>query len=356
MNNIAPALLVPAVAAAAVLITIAARLTLRIVLRRSPKALNALSRLYRPTQALVALATARGAMELVAGVRWYETVSHALLLLCIAAAAWLGTRLAALTRQTVERRYLTDDETDNHARLRRTQVTVIYRAGYAAIWLVAVGIMFLTFPGARALGASLLASAGVAGVIVGLAAQAMLKNLFAGLNLAFGDALRLGDIVEVEGEWGHIEDIALSYVVVKLWDERRLILPTSYFSTNPFRNWSRDTPAITGKIELDVDWRLPVDQARRELSRIVEVSPFWDGRKCGLVVSDATGPLKRLRLVVTASNADKLWELRCEVREGMIDWITRHHPHCMPQLKVETTADGSQPHITAILPMQGGSG
>lgn len=319
----------------AALLVMLVRLSLRRVARTNPTVSAVIDSTYRPAQVMAALAAARGALALSGDFAWRDTAAHILVLAIIAAAAWLATRLLYLLRRTAERAYDDRVDADGHHRQRRTQITMIYRTAYSALWVMAFGFMFLTFPGASTIGASLLASAGVAGVIVGLAAQAMLKNLFAGLSLAFGDAISLGDVVEIEGEWGRVSDIALSYVVVRIWDDRRLVLPTSYFTDNPHRNWSRDTPELLGTVELDVGWRLPMDELRSELDRIVAASPHWDKRSCSVVVTSATGPLMRIRPVVSAANADDAWNLRCEVRERLIEWIVAHHPDCMPSLRIE---------------------
>jgi small-conductance mechanosensitive channel len=334
VKDLAPAILLPATAVAAALLVSAVRLVLRLVFRRSATAVAVVQRIYRPAQVMVTLATVRLALALTGDFAWRAVAAHGLVLATITAGAWLTTRLLRLLRRTAERAYHGQDDVDQRDRLRRTQINVLYRTGYSAIWLVAIALMLMTFPGVRAIGTSLLASAGVAGIIIGLAAQAMLKNLFAGLSLAFGDSIRLGDVVEIEGEWGRVEDIALSYVVVRIWDDRRLILPTSYFTDNPHRNWTRESPDVLGTVELDVGWRLPMAEVRAELARIVEISEYWDGRICSVAVVDATGPLKRIRPLVSASTPDNQWSLRCEVREKLIDWIAVHYPDCMPSLRV----------------------
>lgn len=336
MNDIAPAFLIPGAAIAGAALVSIAKWILQMVLRRSHTAIATLRRTYRPAQVLITLVAVRLALIIAGNFSWRDSAAHGLLLACVAAGAWLATRFLYMVRRGAERKYHKDIAADSHLRQRRTQIMMMYRTAYAGVWLVAVGIMFMTFPSARAIGASLLASAGVAGVVVGLAAQAMLKNLFAGLSLAFGDAIRLGDIVVVEGEYGKIEDIRLSYVVMCTWDERRLVLPTSYFTDFPHRNWSRESPQLLGTIELDVSWRLPVDEVREEVNRIVSQSNLWDGRLCSVLVTSATGPHKRIRPLISASNADDQWGLRCLVREKLIDWIVKNYPDCLPQLIVDT--------------------
>ncbi|GAB3994952.1 hypothetical protein GCM10029992_10880 [Glycomyces albus] len=221
-------------------------------------------------------------------------------------------------------------------RKRRTQIIVLYRLISAGVWLIAIGIVLFNIPELKALGTTMLGAAGLAAVIATLAAQTMLSNLFAGMALAFGDALRLEDVVVIEGEWGRIEEITLSYVVVRIWDDRRLVLPTSYFKDNPYVNWTRNNPEVQGTVQLDVDWRLPVAEARAELRRFLTNNPLWDGRKSGAIVLDATGPYKQLRLLISARNPSDQWDLRCEAREHMIDWIVSEYPHCIPRMRVNS--------------------
>jgi small-conductance mechanosensitive channel len=205
--------------------------------------------------------------------------------------------VAAITR------YRVDVRDNRHARRVRTQVVVVRRVTVALISALAVAAMLMTFPSARAAGTSLLASAGILGVIAGLAAQSTLSNMFARLQIALTDWLRPDDVVVVEGEWGRIEDITLSYVVVHIWDDRRLIFPTSYFTQKPFQNWTRTESAILGTVEFDVDWAVPVDAMRDELRRIVEQTDLWDRRVSVLQVTDAVNGFVRVRALVSAADA-----------------------------------------------------
>ena len=188
--------------------------------------------------------------------------------------------------------------------------------------------MLMTFPAVRALGASVLASAGIISVIAALAAQSTLGNLFAGLQLAFSDAVRVDDVVVVEDEWGRIEELTLTYVAVQIWDDRRLILPTSYFTTKPFQNWTRTGSAVLGTAEIDVDWSAPVEPLRAELRAVCEGTELWDGRVCVLQVTDAIGGMIRLRALVSANDAGALWDLRCLVRERLVAWVWEHRREC----------------------------
>jgi hypothetical protein len=218
---------------------------------------------------------------------------------------------------------------------------MLRRVTVAAIVVVTVGVMLMTFPEVRALGASVLASAGIISVVAALAAQSTLGNLFAGLQLAFSDAVRVDDVVVVENEWGRIEELTLTYVAVQIWDDRRLILPTSYFTTKPFQNWTRTGSAVLGTAELDVDWSAPVEELRTELRRACEGTELWDGRVCVLQVTDAIGGMIRLRALVSAHDAGALWDLRCLVRERLVAWVWENHRGALPRLRADT--DPPQP-------------
>ena len=272
---------------------------------------------------------------------WVRPVEQALLIGLIAAVAWLVGALAFVVEDAALQRYPLDVPDNRRARKVRTQVTLVRRVTVAVLAAVAVGAVLTTFPAARTLGASLLASAGIAGVIAGLAAQSTLSNLFAGLQLAFSDWLRLDDVVVVEGEWGRVEDITLSYVVVHLWDDRRLILPTSYFTGKPFQSWTRTEAPLLGTVELDVDWSVPVDAMREELHRILENTELWDGRVSVLQVTDAVGPYVRVRALVSSADAPTDWDLRCLVRERLVAWLQQTHPAAAPHAR--TILSGERP-------------
>jgi small-conductance mechanosensitive channel len=233
------------------------------------------------------------------------------------------------------RRYRTDVSDNRHARRIHTQISVIRRIGIAGFAVLAMGAMLLTFPAFRAAGASVLASAGIAGVIAGLAAQSLLSNVFAGMQIVFSEALHLDDVVVVEKQWGRIEEITLTYVVVRIWDDRRLVLPTSYFLTTPFENWTRTEAAVIGAVELDLDWSVPVDSLRGELELALKENERWDGRTCTLQVTEATGSYVRIRALVSAHDAPTLWDLRCDVRERLVEWIRQEYPAALPKLRAE---------------------
>ena len=304
--------------------------------RRSALVAEFIRRAGRPARVTLVLAAVLGALHGTdpAG-GWVRPVEQALLIALIAALAWLAGSLAFVVEDAALHRYPLDVPDNRRARKVRTQVTVIRRIAVSVLAAVAVGAALMTFPAARAVGASVLASAGIVGVVAGLAAQSTLSNLFAGLQLAFSDWLRLDDVVVVEGEWGRIEDITLSYVVVHLWDDRRLILPTSYFTGKPFQNWTRSEAPLLGTVELDVDWSVPVEPMREELHRILESTELWDGRVSVLQVTDAVGGFVRVRALVSAADAPTDWDLRCLVRERLVAWLQESAPQALPHTRVD---------------------
>jgi small-conductance mechanosensitive channel len=262
-------------------------------------------------------------------------VLHALVILVIAAGAWLVGSLLLVLEDVALARWRVDVPDNMKARRLKTQVVMLRRVTVAAIVVLTIGVMLMTFPGVRALGASLLASAGLISVIAALAAQSTLGNLIAGLQLAFSDAVRIDDVVVVEGEWGRIEELTLTYVAVQIWDDRRLILPTSYFTTKPFQNWTRTGSAVLGTAEIDVDWSLPIEPMREELRAVCEGTELWDGRVCVLQVTDAVGGMIRLRALVSANDAPSLWDLRCLVRERLVTWVFEHRRDSLPRVRAD---------------------
>ncbi len=334
----APAVAGVVVAAAAGALVLAGILHLLLgrLRRRSQVVAELARRAARPARVTLVLAAVLIALVATdpAG-EWVRPLEHGLLILLIAALAWLAGSVTYVVEDAALRRYSLDVPDNRQARKVRTQVTVLRRIAVSVIAVVAIGAALMTFPAARTVGASVLASAGIAGVVAGLAAQSTLSNLFAGLQLAFSDWLRLDDVVVVEGEWGRIEDITLSYVVVHLWDDRRLVLPTSYFTAQPFQSWTRTQAALLGTIEMDVDWSVPVEAMREELHRILEGTPLWDGRVSVLQVTDAVGGFVRVRALVSAADAPTDWDLRCHVRERLVAWVQQVEPASLPRTRID---------------------
>jgi small-conductance mechanosensitive channel len=270
---------------------------------------------------------------------WRNWVDHTLLILMIAAVTWLLTGLVRVAERRMISRYGGGGEeisdADRRWRRVRTQVTVLRRLGIAVVIVFGIAAIQMTFPSFSDIGTTVFASAGVLSVVAGLAAQTSLGAVFAGMQIAFSGAIRVGDVVQLENGqwWGRVEEITLSYVVVRLWDERRLVLPSTYFTTEPFENWTRSDTEIMGSVEFDVDFSVPFNDMRAELDRLLASSELWDGRRGVLQVTDAVGGVVRVRIVVSAPNAGALFDLRCAVREGMVDWV--QHRQVLPTQRIE---------------------
>jgi small-conductance mechanosensitive channel len=276
---------------------------------------------------------------------WWPAVQHTMRIAVIASSAWLLGAMLIYIEDVSLRRHRTDVPDNLTARRLRTQVLLLRRLTVVAVILLAIAIALFTFPGVRTFGASLLASAGVISVIVGIAAQSSLANVFAGMTIAFSDAIRIDDAVIVEDEWGWVEEITLTYVVVRLWDDRRLIMPSTYFTQNPFENWTRHASELLGAVELDVDWRVDTQAMRAALDRILADTELWDGRVKVLQVTDALAGYVRVRVLVTAKDAPTLFDLRCHVREQLVAWLQRHDEDGLPRQRTELVESSSRPYL-----------
>lgn len=272
-------------------------------------------------------------------------IRHGVVLALIGALAWLVVRLTYVAEDLIVHRFDMTSRDNLLARKVHTQAMVLRRVVTVVVAIVAVAIMLFTFSEVRVLGASILASAGIAGLVVGFAAQSTLANLMAGIQIALAEPIRLDDVVVVEGEWARIEEITFTYVVVRIWDERRLVLPISYFAKNPFENWTRTQAAILGTVHLYVDYTVPVDEVRRELERVVETSPQWDRRVAVLQVTGATDRAVVLRALVSAADSSAAWDLRCQVRERLIEFLRARHPGSLPRTRAELVPDGRLPGL-----------
>lgn len=254
----------------------------------------------------------------------------------IIAATWLVSACVLYVEDVSLRRRPVDVADNRLARRARTQVRVIRRLTVMILVVLAIGAVLLSLPGATTIGTSILASAGLFSIVAALAAQSTLSNVIAGIQIAFSDSIRYDDAVIVEGEWGWVEEITLSYVVVRLWDDRRMVLPSTYFTTTPFQNWTRNHSELLGAVEFDLDWRVNPDGMRAELDRILPLTDLWDGRVSVLQVTDAINGWVRIRILVTARDAPTLFDLRCHVRERMIDWLQAKNEGGLPRHRVES--------------------
>jgi len=290
----------------------------------------------RPTRLLFPLLAAQAALPQArerAG--WSGALTgHLLSLLLIGACAWLAIGVLRAAAEEVQATHRIDVSDNLEARRLRTQTVVLQRVLSTFVIVVALGVALTTFPLARQVGASVLASAGIAGLAVGIAARPVLENLIGGLQLALSQPVRLDDVVVVEGEWGRIEEITATYVVVRIWDERRLVLPFSKFISEPFQNWTRESADILGTVIVHADYAVPVQAVRDHLQSFVEQDEEWDGRVCGLQVTGATEHTVELRALVSAADAGKAWNLRCRVREELIGFLQREHAAALPRTRV----------------------
>ena len=294
-----------------------------------------------PLSYLFALAAAGARLPLPAGA--LALLRHAWAIALIATLTWLALRALGAGEALVRRRHPATAADNLNDRRILTQMRVLIVSGRVLVTLLGLSTALTTFPMVRTLGASLLASAGIAGIVVGFAARPLLSNLLAGLQLALTQPLRLDDVVIVQGEWGRIEEIASTYVVVRIWDERRLIVPLTWFIENPFQNWTHTSAALTGSVHLWVDYRTPLAPLRAELQRLCRAAPDWDGRAVVLQVTDSGPQAMQLRALVTAADSARAWNLRCAIREGLIDFLQREYPQCLPRWRGELDSAGAAP-------------
>jgi small-conductance mechanosensitive channel len=264
----------------------------------------------------------------------------------IAAVAWLVTLLIDVTSDVLTGRYRIDTADNLVARRIQTQFQMLRRIVFVLVAIVTLAIMLMTFPAIQHIGVSLLASAGLATLVVGMAMKGALSNIIAGVQIAFTQPFRLEDAVVVEGEWGWIEEIGTMYVVVRIWDLRRLVLPLSYFLDHPFQNWTRTSAQLLANTLLYADYSVPMDELRKELRRICEGTPLWKGQVCVLQASDATEHTVQLRALMDARNSSDAWDLRCLVREKLIEYLRKSHPESLPRYRGELqdiSGQASQP-------------
>lgn len=279
---------------------------------------------------------------------WAAGIQRALNIGGILCLTWLGIRVVGAVERLILRRHPVDVADNLTARRVQTQTQVLGRVAQGAVALVGVSIVLMTFPAIRQIGTTLLASAGVLGLVAGIAAKPVFGNLIAGLQIALTQPIRLDDVVIIEGEWGRIEEIGSTYVVVRVWDERRLIVPLQWFIEHPFQNWTRHSAELLGTALLWLDYRTPMDAVRAELTRICGTDPRWDGRVCVAQVTETDRTAIQVRLLVSAKNSGELFDLRCAVRERMIDFLLAHHPEALPRLRANVVRGTTVPDAERI--------
>ncbi|HYW92397.1 MAG TPA: mechanosensitive ion channel domain-containing protein [Gammaproteobacteria bacterium] len=313
---------------------------LRLLLRRRDADLVWITRTDAPASAIVPLVVLVAGLPVVPLPGVIGTgARHLASLALIAAAGWLATRSVDALVSSIGRRFPTDRPDNLQARRVHTQLRLLQRISLVVIVVIVVSLMLMTFPGVARLGTTLFASAGVAGLVIGIAARPTLSNLIAGVQVALAEPIRIDDVVVVEGEWGWVEEIGTTYVVVRIWDLRRLVLPITYFIEKPFQNWTRTTADILGTVFVYADYMLPVEAVREELHRILQASGMWDDKAWGLQVTDADRNTVQLRALMSAPDSSRAWDLRCHVREKLIAFLQREYPQHLPRTRVELERD-----------------
>ncbi|MGH8318398.1 MAG: mechanosensitive ion channel family protein [Steroidobacteraceae bacterium] len=275
--------------------------------------------------------------------RYDATVAKGTSILLIIVVALILLQTVHVGERVLLTRFDTATADNLRARKVQTQVHVMSRVLDVIIGLFAVACVLMLFSQVRHVGASLLASAGIVGIVAGIAAQKTLANLLAGFQIALAQPMREDDVVIVEGEWGRVEEITLTYVVVHIWDDTRLVVPLSYFIETPFQNWTRTSAGLLGQVHIWVDYSFPVAEGRKALKQIIETNPLWDKRFWNLQVVEASEKSMQLRVLATAADSSIAWNLRCEIREQFIAYIQRSHPESLPMLRAELKGTTSGP-------------
>lgn len=265
------------------------------------------------------------------------TLRQVLLVCCIILVAWIMHTAMHIWSIVYLRRFELDAEDNLLARKHVTQFRIMRRIANSLLIVLAAAAVLMTFENVRQYGVSLLASAGAAGIVVGLALQPVLKNLLAGVQLAITQPIRIDDAILVEGEFGRVEEITSTYVVVKLWDWRRLILPLNYFMENPFQNWTRESAPLIGSMMVYLDYTMPVDVVRRKVEEIASRSVNFDGKVLNVAVTDLRESVMQIRVIASAADSGRAFDLRCEMREQLIDFVQQTFPNALPRLRLEET-------------------
>lgn len=268
-----------------------------------------------------------------------NTLRRIIEILDIIAFAWILVKVTFVIQDVVRQKFVIDKSDNIRERKLITQLQFVRKLSIVVIVFVAVSIILLSFEPVRKLGTGLLTSAGIAGIIVGFAAQRSLANLLAGMQLAFTQPIRLDDVLVVEGEFGRVEEITLTYVVLKLWDNRRLILPLNYFIEKPFQNWTRTGSDILASVFLYTDYAVPIDELREEFRKILKGTDLWNGKTQVLQVTEAMEQSLQLRALMSADSSSLAWDLRCLVREKLITYIQKNYPDALPKVRTSLSGD-----------------
>jgi small-conductance mechanosensitive channel len=290
---------------------------------------------FRPLNWTIVVLITRLLLPVVVPQQYLATSNHIFSIIFIGLVSWLLIRSIYVLEDYVIGRFQVDIKDNLRARKIHTQFRVLKRIVIVVVGIIALATMLMTFPKIRQLGTTILASAGIIGIVFGLAAQKTIGTFIAGLQIAFTQPIRVDDVVIVENEWGRIEEITLTYVVVKIWDLRRLVVPITYFIEKPFQNWTRVTADILGTVFIYVDYTIPVAVVREQLHKILKGSELWDGKVCVLQVTNTSERTVELRALVSATDASTAWSLRCEVREKLVDFLREKYPQALPRIRAE---------------------
>jgi len=290
---------------------------------------------YRPFQWIIILLAIRLILPVKIPEEYLLAAKQGLSLFFIGLISFLLVKATYVLDEYVISRFDIDQKDNLRARKIRTQLNVLKRIVIVVVCILALGMMLMTFEKVRQLGTTILASAGIIGIVIGMAAQRTIGTFIAGLQIAFTQPIRIDDVVIVEKEWGRIEEITLTYVVVKIWDLRRLVVPITYFIEKPFQNWTKVTADLLGTVYIYVDYTVPVEAVRTELQKILKDSELWDGKVCVLQVTSTSDRTIKLRALMSAPDASTGWNLRCEVREKLVEFIRTKYPQSLPKLRAE---------------------
>lgn len=294
-----------------------------------------------PAKLLVALILLRALLPFLANLppAFTTFVANSFAVALIGTIAWLAIRAGCAMEDFLLRSYL-NESGDLTVRKLRTQVRFLRRFATTLTVVLAAASMLMLFDKVRQLGAGVLASAGILGIVAGFAAQRSIGNVLVGLQIAVSQPIRIDDVVIIEGEWGTVEEITSTYAVIRIWDLRRLIVPLGYFIEKPFQNWTRTSTELLGTVYLYTDYSIPVDSVREELHRVLQATGNWDGKVWNLQVTDARENVLELRALMSAANASNLWDLRCQVREKLIAFVKEAFPESLPRFRAEISPTG----------------
>lgn len=265
---------------------------------------------------------------------YFNTFSMLGSILLIVALAWVFIVILRIFKLVFLEKYDTSKENNLRSRKLHTQFNILERIVIFLIVIIAIGLILMLFEDVRRIGISVFASAGVAGIIIGLAAQRAIAAVLAGLQIAITQPIRIDDVVIIENEWGRIEEIALTYVVVNIWDKRRLIVPSTYFFEKPFQNWTRTTSEIMGTVFIYTDYHVSFEALRNELTRLLKSTPLWDGKVNVLQVTDAKERSIEVRALMSAKDSATAWDLRVLIREKLIEFLQKNYPESLPKTRI----------------------